>query len=99
MYPNLHVHTYEWGDDFAAARNASFAAAAGDPTEWVLWLDADDRVPDAATLKHFLTNVLPSDPGVDSWSLPYEYGEGLVLDRERFIRTVTSSLERVGMHK
>jgi glycosyltransferase involved in cell wall biosynthesis len=31
-------------DDFAAARNASFEACTGD---WVIWLDADDRVPAA----------------------------------------------------
>ncbi|MBF9070360.1 glycosyltransferase [Streptacidiphilus fuscans] len=38
----LHV---PWTDDFAAARNASLDACTGD---WVVWLDADDRVPPAA---------------------------------------------------
>src|SRR5689334_15138452 len=36
------VVDFPWVDDFAAARNASFEACTGD---WIIWLDADDRVP------------------------------------------------------
>src|SRR4051794_13451064 len=36
------VEHFAWVDDFAAARNFSFDAATGD---WIVWLDADDRVP------------------------------------------------------
>jgi len=35
------VFHYEWNDDFAAARNCSIDHATGD---WILWLDADDRI-------------------------------------------------------
>src|SRR5580692_9110946 len=38
------VFEFEWIDDFAAARNASFEHCTGD---WILWLDADDRIPPA----------------------------------------------------
>jgi len=35
------VHHFQWVDDFAAARNESLRHATGD---WVLWMDADDRI-------------------------------------------------------
>jgi glycosyltransferase involved in cell wall biosynthesis len=36
------VHEFEWIDDFATARNYSFDQCTGD---WIIWLDADDRLP------------------------------------------------------
>ena len=35
------VSHFEWIDDFSAARNASLKEATGD---WILWVDADDRI-------------------------------------------------------
>jgi glycosyltransferase involved in cell wall biosynthesis len=35
------VHHYRWCDDFAAARNTALAAASG---EWILYIDADERL-------------------------------------------------------
>ncbi len=35
------VYSFDWIDDFAAARNESLSHATG---EWVFWLDADDRL-------------------------------------------------------
>ena len=40
------VFDFPWCDDFAAARNESLREATGD---WILWMDADDRL-DAANL-------------------------------------------------
>lgn len=39
------IHHFAWIDDFAAARNASLDAARGD---WILVLDADERLADGA---------------------------------------------------
>src|ERR1700689_1316256 len=35
------VFDFPWCDDFAAARNESLRRATGD---WILWMDADDRL-------------------------------------------------------
>ncbi|MCK4577770.1 MAG: glycosyltransferase [Candidatus Marinimicrobia bacterium] len=35
------VHSFQWCDDFAAARNESLSYANG---KWILWLDADERL-------------------------------------------------------
>lgn len=39
------VYEFPWCDDFAAARNESLRHATGD---WILWMDADDRLPRGA---------------------------------------------------
>jgi len=38
------VYDFEWTDDFAAARNFAFDQATGD---WLMWMDADDVLPDS----------------------------------------------------
>lgn len=40
---NVHLHSFAWVDDFAAARNYALSKCNMD---WVLWLDADDEVPE-----------------------------------------------------
>ncbi len=39
------VFDFDWIDDFSAARNFSFEQCTG---KWILWLDADDRIPPPA---------------------------------------------------
>jgi len=83
-----HVHDYIWQDDFAAARNASFALA---QKPFILWLDADDVI-DPPQLKKLIELKEDLDENVDAVMMPYHYafspgGEpSLVFDRERIVR-------------
>lgn len=54
------VSSFAWVDDFSAARNASLSHAS---CPWILWLDADDIVPDGqeAIIQNLLT--LPPQTG------------------------------------
>ena len=64
-----HVFDCEWIDDFSAARNVSFDHCHG---RWILWLDADDRIPPDAQ-KGFLNlkAELSNRPDVGAVMIPY----------------------------
>ena len=47
----VHLRSEVWPDDFAAARNLSMEGAEGD---WILWLDADERLLGAERLRRLL---------------------------------------------
>lgn len=57
----VRLLTHKWRDDFAAARNAGFDAARA---RYLLWLDADDRVPaeTAAGLRATVGALGDADP-------------------------------------
>jgi hypothetical protein len=83
-YRNSAAHA-EWPhvDDFAAARNESFAAASH---EWVVWADTDDIIGDAsiATIKSAIQNTPDT---VVAYALHYNVPEdGLSVWKERIIR-------------
>lgn len=54
-HPNGKIWSFPWVDDFAAARNFANSKATGD---YILWLDADDRVPaeSAALIRQGMDN-------------------------------------------
>ena len=58
------VIRFAWRDDFSAARNASLDAATGD---WILWLDADERLREA---EHNRVRSLISSGAHDAYLVP-----------------------------
>ena len=82
------VFDFPWTDDFAAARNYSFAQAACD---YLLWLDADDVLPEN-TRRGLLLLKEELDPEVDMVLLPYHTAfdaagrPTLTFYRERLLR-------------
>ncbi len=56
------VVDFPWVDDFSAARNESLRHATG---EWILWLDADDRidVPNRDRLRALFASLPPDNVG------------------------------------
>ncbi len=64
------IYDFEWIDDFAAARNFSFAKATMD---YVLWLDADDVITeeDRAKFKQLKESL---DPSIDVVMMKYNLG-------------------------
>ncbi len=80
------VCTFEWCDDFAAARNYSFDQS---EAKHILWVDTDDviKVPDVQAINA----LLPKIPDLDVVMMDYIYTHendrpSLVLPRERIIR-------------
>lgn len=61
------VHHFEWVDDFAAARNASFAPV---KTDYIMWMDGDDVLSDKKAFIEFRDNVMDL---ADYWLAAYHY--------------------------
>lgn len=78
-HANLKIKHYKWRDNFAAARNFSISKAT---KEWVLILDADERLDanDAPVLKQILADIEENLVVVDLISL-YDKGKS---PRSRF---------------
>jgi glycosyltransferase involved in cell wall biosynthesis len=86
------VVEFEWIDDFSAARNVSFDHCTGD---WILWLDADDRIPPRAQqelvrLKRRLTEMAEIDVVMIPYRVNFSQADPNIctfsFDRERVMR-------------
>ncbi len=97
-----HVLSFDWNDDFAAARNFAFAAGTGD---YLMWLDADDVIPkESATLFPALRRMLESEQP-DMVMCPYDVGTGsggipaFTYLRERLLRREAHFLWQGRVHE
>ncbi len=96
-----HVYSFEWRDDFSAARNFSFSKATKD---YILWLDADDIIPAESRPKlAAMKETLPAD--TDGVMLPYctAFDSGgkptFSFFRERLVRRTLGALWREPVHE
>jgi hypothetical protein len=98
---NAKVHDFAWVESFAAARNESMRHASGD---WILWLDADDRLDaeNVTKLRQLLLN-LPDDNNaymMCQWSTPDPLnGSPLVVDQVRLFRNLPGVRWRYRVHE
>jgi hypothetical protein len=58
----ISVERGEWRDDFAWAREQSFAMCSDD-VDWLLWLDDDDLLAGAANLRPLAQQATPTSTG------------------------------------
>lgn len=64
----VKVSTFEWIDDFAAARNFNFSQAT---REWIVWLDADDSLTNAEELRALIDQA--ESKQVEGFFFLYKY--------------------------
>ncbi len=96
------VFHFDWIDDFAAARNEAFSRCAGD---WILWLDADDLIPEAhcQALLDLKQSVLNDqlDAVVCSYQIAFDAnGQCLIsMPRERLLRRAAGGRWQFPIHE
>lgn len=66
---DLKVVNFEWVDDFAKARNFAFSHATKD---FIMWMDADDILPDPASFIQWRKNLMDT---ADFWVATYDYAQ------------------------
>lgn len=96
------IFDFAWVDDFAAARNASFAKATGD---YILWLDADDvLLPEDLDALLCLKNRLvqnPADVVMMRYNTEFDSrgNPTFFFDRERLVRRAANPVWQGRVHE
>lgn len=81
--PGLVLRDFEWVDDFAAARQASFDLATG---EWRMFLDTDDFLVGGEGLRRLVASLTAKHPHVKGVFVPYVYAADEQLQTMRLAR-------------
>lgn len=95
----VHVHHFEWCDDFAKARNYSFSHVT---TDFIFWMDADDCLNNRDA---FIQWKLHAMNYVDMWFATYDYaldanGKPIVsFVRERAFRRSCNPMFQYPIHE
>ena len=83
----MHLHHFDWCDDFSAARNYAFSHV---KTDFVMWIDGDDSLSDREAFINFRDHAMEF---ADYWLAPYDYAlnpdgsPAVSFSRERVMRT------------
>lgn len=84
---SVSYFSYEWQDDFAAARNFALDRAHGD---WIVFLDADETLQYPDCLKGNLLRLMERHPEAEALLMPLENidvdNNGMLIDTDRVIR-------------
>lgn len=80
---NGKLTDFEWIDDFAAARNACFAAGSA---RWRCFLDTDDQLVNGDKFIPQLLHLEATQPQVEAVFVPYEYDHLERLETMRLVR-------------
>lgn len=64
---SIHLHHFEWINDFAAARNFAFSHP---KTDFLMWLDGDDELGNPAAFRLWRDTAMELS---DFWVVPYHY--------------------------
>jgi glycosyltransferase involved in cell wall biosynthesis/2-polyprenyl-3-methyl-5-hydroxy-6-metoxy-1,4-benzoquinol methylase len=97
----ITVEQGEWRDDFAWAREQSWAMP-DDSYDWVMWLDDDDAVQGAQWLRQMAATA---HPDLDGYIFQYDYARDengacvCVLWRERLLRRAAGYVWREPIHE
>ncbi len=95
------LYDFEWCDDFSAARNYAFAKGSMD---YLMWLDADDVLPETS-VKKLLELKESLDPQVSVVMMPYHVAfdpagrPSFIYERERLIKNGEGFLWKGAVHE